>query len=69
MNCTMHERYKEIDCDEAEVLRQLGVPIYITAIPTTNVRGIVPWNRNSPCDRTYYKWYWYVEVADDDSAS
>ena len=68
MNSTMSERYKKIDCDEAEVLRQLGVRVYATAVPNEGVRGIVHWDINHPCNSAYYKWDWYVKLGEDDGA-
>ena len=62
-----NERYKKIDCDEAEVLRWLGVPVYGT---TSGIYGILRWSLNVPCTSTHYKWDWYVKLGeDDDSAS
>ena len=62
MNSTMSERYKKIDCDEAEVLRQLGIAVYV------GYYGIAKWTIDVPCTSTHYKWDWYVKLGEDDGA-
>ena len=65
MNSTMSERYKKIDCDEAEVLRQLGIAVYGSTI---GYYGIAKWTIDVPCTSTHYKWDWYVKLGEDDGA-
>ena len=63
----MNKRYKKIDCDEAEVLRQLGVPVY-TSYDDIDFYGVDRWTLDIVCNEAFCEWDWYVKLGEDDNA-